>query len=625
MSSPDKKVHYDVTYLGAGTYSNVVRVNTRCGTSSWSLALGISRVETERSIFTNDNKASGTIALKHIEDTLHELASGRLIASLRQPGFIPQYRTFVVDGRWFARYRDHAGSLTSKIHAALQKGRYNDAEYWRGFSGDDADVLVVCMGLGDKGAMDDDSILAEASHNQDAARKWLFTLQWSLLVAQRTFNFQHRDIKSSNIVLNAEGQGRSTFQLSLSSGDRARLALPGDEHLGNPDRRFCVERVEGELSAFVPKFIDLGFSNYVLTSLPNYADEPPLSVEDEVPVYGNVNAWFSDVSTYPSPDMLFLANVTDKERDFDSDLFSFGVAALELLTGMPAYMVNICANTALRESFIALCQGELEKMEKEMEEEDADRVRVLISKSARILYGYIQVMLALHGELLPPSTSPLRTTLLYRLLSRPPVFAFLDGDRGSQEQVMKRLGKIRATHSPDAIDYLASCLTWDKSSRGVFPGGPRAHPGMPGTLRLMWHPYFDALLSTSDEAAKSSATEHYTLRYRDPPTSADVVKNPRRFERITTRILSLEIGLLRQVDDIYDGARFETEMDAFIADTLAVNTRVNASMSTDDDKAADGDNEISPPPPLKKKARKGSFDLLGRLRRPSLWADEETL
>jgi serine/threonine protein kinase len=566
--------------------------------------------------------------MKTLDNLLPELASSRLVASLRQPGFIPQYRTFVVDGPSFAQWRERRDSLIAAVFDALRHASDRDAKYWRKFDGAHVDVLVVCMGLGDRGALDHVNILNQASHDASTVRQWLFTLQWSLLVAARTFNFTHRDIKLANMVLSDEGAGRTTFQVTLSAKERTRLGL--SEADVNAVRHFCIERQAGELSACVPKFIDLGFASYVVSSVrPFELDVDPLPGTHDPPLFGNVNGYFADIATMPSPDMLFLEAYPGALRDFDSDLFTFGLAALELMAGSASFVWDMAKSAApgLLDLFKDVALNALEFTSSLPHEQK--RVREVVKKNGRYLVAYMQLLFVLRDQVLPPEQSPLRQTLLFRVLNRSAITELVMMPM-YLEPLRARLGKIESIHGREAIDYLRACLTWDKSSRGVFPGSPPVRHGTPGTMRLLWHAYFAPLRSSASQAAASNIDNHFVLKYRDPPTSRDALNAPVRFARVTRRIVSVERGLQQQVSQIVSGNTFEIEMDSFVAAVLSESESEapsTPSMTLTDESDADAHAPLRKrartlpdtcaPSPLR--ARWGSEppSLL------SLWADEE--
>ena len=620
-------LRYAVSYLGAGTYSNVVRVTATRGTATWSFALSLSRVESERAPTYQDkcSEHGGATTMKTLDSVLPELASGRLVASLRQPGFLPQYRVFIVDGPSFARWRDRAGSLIAGVFDALRHAKDRDAGYWRKFNGAQVDVLVVCMGIGDSGTLHQTNILNQTSRNADAVRQWLFTLQWSLLVAARTFNFTHRDIKLANMVLSDEGAGRTTFQLTFSPKERARLGL--SEADANAVRHFCVERRAGELSACVPKFIDLGFASYAVSSVRSTdSDEDLLPGTHDPPLFGNVNGYFADVATMPSPDMFFLEAYPGALRDFDSDLFTFGLSALEIMAGSATFVWDLADGLWNRFKDVALNALEFTfPLPRERK-----HVRKVLNENVRFLVAYMQLMFVLRGQVLPPEQSPLRQTLLYRVLDRPAITDLVTAP-ASTGALRSRLEKIESAHGREAIDYLRACLTWDKSARGVFPGAPPARHGTPGTMRLLWHPYFAPLRSSASLATASGVEDHCVLKYRDPPTARDALNAPRRFARVAQRIVSVEQGLQKQVSEIVSSNTFEIEVDAFVTSVLCAGESEHARGSPSLTLTEDSDEEARlhlrkrsrtlPATNTPSRGRWGS-DPLPLL---SLWADEELL
>lgn len=566
-------VRYTVSFLGAGTYSNVVRVTAARGLSTWSFALALSRIESPRAPdyldeLSDEGKAS---TMKCFNEVRPELASGRLLASLRQPGFLPQYRVFIIDGPSFAKGRNQQGSLIAHIFEALQHAKDRDMAYWRKFDGELVDVLVVCMGLGDRGSLARADTLKEACEDARAVRHWLFTLQWSLLVAARTFNFTHRDLKLANMVLCDEGAGRTTFQVSLSAKERERLGLSkADAELV---RHFCIERQAGELSACVPKIIDFGFASYVATSMKSsssFSGEQRLLGTHRPALFGEVNAFFADVATYPSPDMLFLATYSNAQRDFDSDLFTFGLAALELMVGVSDLVWNLVDLASLPLSrFVDVARNALDLMHA-LPRERAHVAEVL-QTNGRLLVTYMQLHVILHDQVLPPPESRLRQTLLYKVLDNVGVTELVTAP-AHLSTLRAMVAKIERVHGPAAVDYLRACLTWDKHSRGVFPGWPAGGAARraetPATLRLLWHPYFSPLRSSASQAATVGADNHYVLKYKDPPTARDALDAPTRFARVAQRIVAVERGLQKQMALSIANDAFEIEIDALVEAAL---------------------------------------------------------
>jgi serine/threonine protein kinase len=555
-------ISYATSFLGAGTYSTVVRVVATDLSShrTWTFAVAVSLASSSPDQSANTN-------IKHFYDILPELASGRLTASLRQPGFIPYYRAQIVEGTSFVKGTTEHGSFLEAVMAILTSNlNKNHEHFWRTFDGTETNVMLVCMGLGDKGDLSETDILEEARADRTAVRQWLFTLMWSLLVAQRTFNFEHRDIKLANVVLSDDGPGRSTFKLALSKSQLEKQGLR-DEHA---QVYFAINRREG-LTTLVPKFVDLNFASYVVSSFDYDADTlenvssavlAPDVVSGQLlpPLHFEVNYASRGVSTYPSPDMFFYPN--GDKRDFDSDVFSLGIAALELMVGNATWLVNLFKSVDVK-SFQDICLSEAAAV---LHPPDINHVRRVIRDNGRTLLSYVQLFSALHGIWQPRIvTDELRQTTLFRILERPSIKAFLVAV-ASRSSLANDIVVLQRVHGQDALDFLRSCLTWDKAERGVFPGGPAARWQTPASFRLLLHPYFMPLRSTNTDVA--AITQHYTLNYADPPQVTELLLDPERKTRIARRILAVETSVLKQVQYPMTSGCFELEMDTLVHSVL---------------------------------------------------------
>jgi serine/threonine protein kinase len=600
-------ITYAATFLGSGTYSGVVRVVAGNGSQSWAFAVAVSHAR------ASPLHTSSTIKTHH--EIISELACARMTASLRQPGFLPHYRAFVVDGRSFVAGARQSGSFLAALFGALTSAANRRADRWRDFQGHESNVLISCMGLGDGGDVANDKMLARARMDPPATRQWIFVLAWSLLVAQRTFAFEHRDIKLGNLVLSDEGTGRSTFQLNLAPHQLARQGVG----IVNAQVHFAVARTAGTLSALVPKFIDLNFSSYALTSVDE--DEEDFAVIRNAvlapgvtggkvlpPLYPDVNHANRELATYPSPDMIF--DIECEARDFDSDVFSFGIAALELLAAQGGAWFSLVSSDADVAKFRRLCTTALDGY---LNHPDANATRNILTQYGRELFAYMQLLHVLHDELLPPPSSRFRQSLLFRLLERPSIrtFVLFSAELSS---LQRDLQSIEQGHGSEALAFLRACLTWDKERRGAFPGSPLMHAETPATFRLLFHSYFAPLRTTAEGNAISG---HYVLNYQDPPSIKR--ESGKRMLRVTQRILAIETGVIRQIEDNVSGGQLELEMGAFVGQVM----RGESGLDTDEEGSVAKRPRIEPEPATVV----ATSDTFQQKRPPllSLWADEETL
>ncbi len=545
---------WDVSYLGSGSYSSVLRVDIKREGHVFSCAVAVSLVDAD---IYGDRLGDFNDDCKSFADVIPEITGGLLVTSLRVPGFLAYHRAFVVGGVTFQEYmRDTSmrSTVLGKMCAALAQRSNKRRDIYMNVPIENSHVMFVFMGLADGGELFDG--LDNDPFATDTIRQWSFTLLWSLLAAQRVFNFEHRDIKSGNIVLHKEGAGASHFYLDAPDV---------------PKMHFAVTRGHTGRSAMVPKFVDLNFCAYVFTTLdPKVATLQGLGESfhdtDNPDVDANVNESARWLATCPSPDMLFMTD--DAQRDFDSDVFSLGLVVFEMCCRQSSFLYRL-EMEAVEDQFLNLWHKEIKKrpVVSIRPQREAEKGTLKSRNSATVL-RYMWLMQALGHGFWPSASSPLATSALYKFLRRPALQAFLD-DLMPPRLLVDELQWIERTHGAPVMDFLRSCLTWDKSTRGVFKGGPPARPATPASFRLIMHDFFSPLRSTDTNVR---AEDTHILHYKDPPRfeSLDDISSKARW-RIFDRIHTIEAAAVAQIETVLNGDMFaeaifdfaDTVMDAF--------------------------------------------------------------
>ncbi len=538
-------IRHKVTFLGSGSYGSVVKLAMWRGNIKWNLAVQVSFVNA--GIWEKHGGYSRSYIIKNFEDIIPEITGARLMATLRQPSFVDYFGTYIIQGADFVR-RSHSKTtgFVHDLYEALLSRENTNREVWRKFSGDNH-VMLICQGLGDGGDLSYGIKTYASTLTPQVTRQWCFTLFWSLLAAQRTFGFQHRDIKISNMVLCNRGAADMKFRLS---------------HVKDLDNKvfFKLERHNDDLSRFVPCFIDFNFSVYAMTTfapgsdphhvLYNWLRAQRLKQKKESPLglYSfEVNPMTKALSSYPSPDLLFFPD--GSHRDYASDVYSLGIAMLHLLAGDANLLLTLVPEF-YRESFMA----ELELAAYELMG-SAGTAYVKKHCDPQILLPTLLVMDALgHGVL--PTDELQQQSSMYRILDK---IRNRIENHNMRPYIMAKLDAIKERHGPEALDFLRSCLTWTKETRGVFPGCPPYKEDSPATYRLLFHPYFAPLRSTQEEhiKRKTGTNEYYGLSYAPPLTPAAALKSPTRAQRMYERILLIEKKVVEELETALNVKTFE--------------------------------------------------------------------
>jgi serine/threonine protein kinase len=576
-----------ISFLGSGSFSSVYKVVCGDGTPGveWSLAIALSLVDPE--IWSDE--PGDLDRCKDWEGLINETVSARLIASLRQSAFNEYFGSFVVQGYDFLRASAQTTPLLAALSIAVRRN-VNDKSYlsrWSHFRGD-ANVLVTLMGLGSAGSLAE---FETARASRDTRRAWLFQLASSMLVASRAYGFEHRDFKAGNIILHpAEKTGRQEFVIEIGRRDRQRQGLADDCETVC----FAFSRdPEDPASCLIPKLIDFGFSRYAVTSIDPGKVGRTIMIEH--PVQRTlpserldrsilVNSSANHLSTYPGPEMFFDES-NGSERDIASDVFAFGITALQLL--FPAIHSAPWWH-ADASDFREACRLALEEIE--CDEDRRGDACDMIKLYAATIPTYVLLLDALgnsDASTLLQRNHPPTQSIVYRVLSHWRVRLYF---RSKVDEARQTVAKaFLETADPAAVELVRSCLTWTREERGVLsnvPQVPRYVDSTPAFFRLLFFPYFDPLRETMDTRKRDAPSETgstYKLIYRDPLSRSEALRPTKHATRTFERIVQIERDALDELAPLYTGPDFES----------AFKERIRCVLST-----------LAPPPPMPSPIRK---------------------
>jgi len=565
---------YDITFLDAGSYSTSLKVSVGRPDlpKPWVFVLQVSLVEprTWRTAAPLSNDIRYT---KKFTDVLHELVGARMLAGLRKPGFIEYYGSYFINGaNWAVAVNAKFPLLIARIHEVLCHRGNLLRKHWVQFNGS-AHVMLACWDYGNLGDMTTLLLHGPATApNLElstrapvvAVRQWLFILLWSLLDAQRSFGFEHRDLKTSNII--------------LQKGD-ATTSPPMAFHLKHTEHPLQFYVDPSKVNYIIPKYIDFGFCSYVMSSIRvdhNFGERlltPATRLfYDEDQANFNVNTNSRDMYSIPDPALLFWQD--GARRDMDSDVFDYGVMALHLFVQNPLFTTTFIS-IGEREQFLATIEMALFALRTHRllvkEPRFAQGVRDHIRENKYILSYVILLGYLGHGYY-PESEPELEGNLLYLVLKSPEVKHYLEHQiTKARENLKTSFAKVEALHGPHAMDFVRACLTWDKKSRAVnFVGAPPYSPTAPSSFRLLYHPYFQPLRQTEGDdnnittTTLKRMTSHeitYNLDYADPPTYASLSQNPTRRLRFYRRIQPVEYETLDEISKLVNVHDFERLFD----------------------------------------------------------------